>query len=428
MIRVGIISICIALAGQGAWADRVVLVNGQVHVGDVSGKGGTIYIKSAGGVLRVRRSDVETIETKAELIGLLEQMLSDSDQSDAEALFKAGKWASENGLLSQAEDIYTQILSLDVDHARARRALRYVKVYGKWYDFDEVLGLMSQRIAAGQVKKVPLTVFRELEVIAVGVNETLSVGELLGKAYLSAGQQANARKNFKLLADKARKLDSFKTPTALAAYRYDMIVSILQANPDGVYVLTETYPAKAALLGGSEKQDYLSPGPVWLGLPLALDAALRDCAMRQLDEGGEYFTQAKMGDSLGPEEKAVALDQARQAFDMAEALLPGVSRGRQVEVARLRIKTVRVTIDAEAREYDESEDALGEKLLSTEAYHVLLNDMIGKLGNVASELQLLLKIARPFSSELSGAIRWARTDLKTVRLKIEILKDELGGQ
>ena len=170
----------------------------------------------------------------------------------------------------------------------------------------------------------------------------------------------------------------------------------------------------------------IRPGPISLGEPLALDAALRDAATIEIQAGKAWITQAQEAEPTDPVAAEAAYARAQLSLARANALLLGIARSFHVQIARLRIGAIRRSVEAEVRNYDENYQKLG--TLAPGAYRPLLQTMIHHLDGGLESLGDILRIAKPYPKELVMEVLFAKTDLKKLRAQRSILRDALNGK
>jgi hypothetical protein len=139
---VGLI-VCVALmACANLRADTVTLTNGKVLEGRVTEDGDKIIVELPFGVIKLNRSQVRSIVTKAtvqdelaERRAALQKKLAEETppaKAAAQLWFELAKWAGERELTHAQNELLRTVIALDSEHAGARKAQGYVQHNGRW--------------------------------------------------------------------------------------------------------------------------------------------------------------------------------------------------------------------------------------------------------------------------------------------------------
>ncbi|HUU57922.1 MAG TPA: hypothetical protein VMZ50_00145 [Phycisphaerae bacterium] len=414
------VSICVVgLLAATAVADTVVLKDGRTFTGTVTVEADAVLITVEYGSLRFGKDEVARIEIKDTPGAKLAKKLQAIDKDDPEELYAVAQWAAENALSEQAQELYTRVLTLDPNHSSARRALGYAKIDGEWRTFDQGLELSRSKLEAGQYRLLLDTVLPELERLAPGKDKALVIRELFGLTQLRSGKFAEAARTFKDLAERVGPSGGFRCAT---------VAEVLQAHPDGMYLLTEAYPPTAQLLGTDRPARALEAGPVPLSNPLALEAALRDHAKKHVEAGQNAMAEAGKLDATDPDAARAKYTAAERAFDKADALFAGISRSWRVQMVRQRIVSLRKDVTAGAEKFDKELATLGKRSLPPAAYRNKILRLRYLLDNVRTDLKDILKIAEPYSRDLILEVRWAQLDLDKMDRMRQVVTEQLDGK
>ena len=247
--------------------------------------------------------------------------------------------------------------------------------------------------------------------------------DLLGHTQLRSRQFTKAEATFTELAEAAKKSDP---PAADIAVRAGTIAEILHANSDGMYVLRETYPPSAPLLGASVEQ--INPGPGSLALPLVLEAALRDEAKKEIEAGKKLLDEAQKIAATDPDVANIKYALADQAFQRADAMIPNIARAHRVDIARRKIASLRKDADTDAKDFDEQMSKLGVKDMPAQAYNNMILRMIHHLDSTREDLKRIVELAQAYPKELVLELKWAELDLTRIENMRKILVTELDGR
>jgi hypothetical protein len=386
-----------------ASGDKLILTDGRTFTGTVDVEGDIVRITVPYGTLAFSRNQVERIELKDTPEQEFRKKLGEADLDDPNGLFLLARWAERNSLDRHASDLYVLILKLDPDHAYTRRALGYVRIGQKWLTVKRAILQARGRLEAGSYAALLDDVLPVLKEAAKTKRHRLEVAELLGYTQLRSRIFAAATRTFADLAEKADPPPST---------RFAAIKEILTDNPDGMYVLRETYPASSPLLGGSSPS--VQPGPASLANPLVLAAALRDLAKVDIAAGRKRMEEARKLERTDPDSAWQLYARAEQAFDRADALVDDITRSYRIEITRRKIAAIRRDVDADARKFEEAMGKLGLKPMSAQAFRSYILRMIHHLDSTRDNLQRIRGIAEPYSQELLLEMKWAELDLTTI--------------
>ena len=119
-------------------ADVIHLKDGRKIEGVIVSKDSkTVTIKTRFGQVEFDMSEVEKIEEKKTEEQLYEEMVKNTNAKDAAQMMKLVQWCYDNQLSSKAKKHLKEIISLDSNHAEARKLLGYVRYEGRWVTAKE---------------------------------------------------------------------------------------------------------------------------------------------------------------------------------------------------------------------------------------------------------------------------------------------------
>ena len=408
---------CLALAPAGLCrADDVVLQDGRVLSGIVRIEGDSVLIQMPNATLKFPRDQVQRIDQHATPEEEFAAKLAEASQTDPQGLFSLMQWASTNGLDKQAQDLAARIIQINPDHAGAHRMLGQLKLDNQWQPFAKAMEIARGKLEAGHGDVLIKDVLPALEAIATTKDKQQAVRELQAQALLRSKEFSLAAKTFAATAE-------LSDPAT--AQRMTALADIIQENPDGMYVLMETYPPSAGILG--EDKTSLKPGPASLADPLVAQAALHERAKREIEAGRKLMDAAQKIESADAEGARGKYVQAAGSFDKADALEEGIARSYRIEIARRRIAAIRRDADTDAEKFDKSMSKLGKSNLTPQEYQNMILGLVRTLDNVRDNLQLVIAAAKPFPKELVLELKWAELDLKKMDGMRKILLDEFNG-
>ncbi len=404
-----------------AQADKVLLADGRVLVGEYRSQGSTVYVESQGQTHQVDSSQVLEVISTQTLTTIFDQSLAEMQLGDLEAMEELARQGLRDGLDERARQVWEAILQIDPEHAEARQHLGYLRLGEKWLTFPEVLEGLGERIRTEPEDASLLETLSDLRSRLNSEAQRFALTEMRGRILLARKEFQDAGAIFKLAAEAARQAN---LPDA--SVRFDVLHRIVSQAPAGVYALEDPYPAGAMLLGSDQR--ILRPGPVSLADPMAIEAALRDEALSQQAHASELISQAVAAENLDPDTARAKYLRAELTLDRADALLPGSGLTYRVEIARKRIRALRRDVENRTRGYDRLEARLGDPDLGGARYRRLLERMVHRLDSLEEALGEIIEIAQPYREELILQIQWAKSDLQTVQEKRTILKDEIDDR
>lgn len=122
-----------------AWADVVVLKDGERVEGIVEERGGEVVVRLDFGSITFERSEIARVEKGQTALGDFERRRAALAPRDAEGRYRLGLEAEKQGLDALARALHREVLELSVDHKGARAALGYRRHEGAWLTEDEYM-------------------------------------------------------------------------------------------------------------------------------------------------------------------------------------------------------------------------------------------------------------------------------------------------
>jgi tetratricopeptide (TPR) repeat protein len=415
MIRVLAATWLLGLLASICPADLLELTDGRTFTGKVTEDGDTVSIRVPYGTLRFSRSEVARIERQKTPAENLDRTLAQIKKNNIAALLEAAEFAANNGLQKRAAEIYQQVLQLAPDNSQARSALGFARLDEKWVPLAKGLEIARSKLTAGKAALLLKDVVPALELGAHTDGHKAAVAEIKGTALLREGEFADACEVFTAGA---------KIATGARAHRLSAIAEILEENDDGMYVLSQSFPASSSLLSDDDRQT-VPAGPASLKRERVLAAALWEVAKKHVDTGAEHMSAARRTEKTDPEAAKPKYKKAIEQFDVADALVPDISRTYRVEIARRRIKSLRNDIDIDAQAFDDLKKKLGEKSMTAKAYRTTVLKLVHRLNNIRDGLKEIVAVATPYERDLVLEIKWAQADTKKTDQLRSVLMEEL---
>jgi hypothetical protein len=131
--------VCAAAISTPAFADQLVLRDGQVLEGAVQEDGEVVSIRLDVGVIGFAREEVKEIRRGESAIAEFDQRLARVSPTSAAELKQLALWAESKGLTTRATQTWRRVLELQPDEATARERLGHQRHDGKWMTEDEVM-------------------------------------------------------------------------------------------------------------------------------------------------------------------------------------------------------------------------------------------------------------------------------------------------
>ncbi len=398
-----------------AFADRLVLIDGREFTGVVTEEAVVVSIKTANGTASFPWHEVASIERMPTPEALLAKRLAAAPKDDADALFAVGQWASVQGLTEQAEAIYRNALTIKPDHAGARKAMRQVRIAGRWQPFDAAMAVMATKINMTKLDSTVETTLAELLGMARTGKEMLAISELSARSLVRRQRFAEAAEAFKELA---------KASQAAQSSRAQALADILTDHPDGLYILKTAYPPAAVLLGRSK--GVVPAGPASLADPRVLQAALADKARAYVDAGRKLLAKAYATEVTSPEAARTTYLLSLREFDRADVLVPNIARSCKIEITRRRVALIRKEAERLASRFDGELADLGKEDMTPQAYSLKITRMMRYLKAIVIEMDSALKLAQPYPKDLILEIRWAELHKEKILDMQDALRQELS--
>ena len=129
------------LTGSSLRADDVKLKSGKVYKElTLISESATSYVflDESGKKLTLSKSAIESIEKKPTIRGTFIEKEKALDRKEPKALTELGLWAKENGLLPEAEKLFSEAIKRDTNYLPARQALGDQLENGKWISGKDI--------------------------------------------------------------------------------------------------------------------------------------------------------------------------------------------------------------------------------------------------------------------------------------------------
>jgi hypothetical protein len=141
----------VAVPISDVFADVLHLKNGETMKGEIVSETSEAYeVKVGIGVVRVAKADVSKVDRAPKEASEFETRKASLKPKDVAARWDLAKWATEQGLMKEADGLYREIVRIDPNHAEARAVLGYRLVDGKWMtDRDVEIATAKKESAKG---------------------------------------------------------------------------------------------------------------------------------------------------------------------------------------------------------------------------------------------------------------------------------------
>jgi hypothetical protein len=143
-----------------AWADTVVLTDGQEVEGIVTEEPGRVTVTLDFGTVSFERSEVADIRRNNTGLHELESKRARLAPEDAAGRLALARWAEANGLAAKARELYAEVLSLRPSDEEAHAKLGHRLHEGKWMEEDDYLAATGhvryggQWVSAGEAEEL----------------------------------------------------------------------------------------------------------------------------------------------------------------------------------------------------------------------------------------------------------------------------------
>jgi hypothetical protein len=204
----------VAVCASPAWADVVVLKDGERVEGIVEERGAEVVVRLDFGSITFERSEIARVEKGQTALGDFEQRRAALAPRDAEGRYRLGLEAEKQGLDALARALYREVLELSADHKGARAALGYRRHEGAWLTEDEYM------LGQGYVRQGGAWITREAAAALVQAEEVRRAREAEQQARLASEARIQ-----RLEAEVAAARQEAATASARAAEREVPLVS-----------------------------------------------------------------------------------------------------------------------------------------------------------------------------------------------------------
>ena len=242
---------------------------------------------------------------------------------------------------------------------------------------------------------------------------TTSSDHQIAFQHLAAGRFNSAMIAFKQLAEAETDRKAF----------YATAASILKKNRDGIYLLTESYPPGAKLLGDTEV--LYDQGFILLSSPEAINAAICDTAKTQVRLASALLNKATRTIKTKPKLALDHIDRAESLMDDADRLHPGISDSFRFELLEATILSHRTLASHYASKFDTLCEKLSElKSKDYPAYCDRLEDMLGLLDKALDALNNIVQHAMTDKIHFKADLRKAADGMNTIKSLKRIITRE----
>ncbi|KPJ55986.1 MAG: hypothetical protein AMS16_03180 [Planctomycetes bacterium DG_58] len=418
--------------GAAAVADVVHLTDGGKLEGKVIDAGDVVKVVTRMGTVTLPKDRVAKIEKKKTSAELYKEKVAAVADNDAESHYKLAMWCKQNRLTKEKLAELKKVIEIDPDHAKARAALKYVKIDGKWVKAKRgMVYLGGKWLKPGEAVEEGKSLYKmkkyeDASKALEGAADDLHSDELIAEAHLYIGMCAERLGNWEdaktaygtilgLKGEHAQKLQA------------EVRKEIIESSTGGMYLVK----------GSAGKEDIFSidtdekketeklTGLQSLTNPLVMKIALREKCVTFIEKGKDLLKKAKDtsdGTAANDAKASKLLDEAETEFDRANRIAKDVARGYLIEVVKLRVGILNNAYGIQAARVQGQLLRLN-TIEDTHTKMQLARKLTGELDELLRQLQKIQKLVQEYPDELSTQL--ARC--KALSTRIRALKAQLNA-
>jgi tetratricopeptide (TPR) repeat protein len=422
----------LGLAAARLGADIITLDDGRKFEGQAVTEGDQVKVITKMGTLTFAKDKVVKIEKVSGPADAYKEKAAAIKDGDAEAHYQLAMWCKENRLVKEMTQELNKVVAIDPEHEKARLALDYVKVEGKWVKTQPGMVYFG-----GEWIKPEDAVTRAKDLYKVAKYEEAA------KAFAGASVAihkdsalAEVEMGLALCAERLGQWDDAKSaydtvlkmkPDALQRPEAEARRQIIDGSTGGMY-LVKDYAGKEDIFSiDTDKKEKIKKlaGLQPLTNPDVMDIALREKCAAYAEKGKGLLKQAKDANTGTPDGDKKAEDLIRQAedeFGKANRLVKDVSRGFLIECTKLRIAVVAKPFDTKWAAVQGRVARLNAVTDGKEKMQIA-GSILRELDDLGKPLDTIQKLAGQYPDELAQQLG----QCKTLRDTIDRLKATLRG-
>ena len=418
--------------GAAAVADVVHLTDGGKLEGKVIDAGDVVKVVTRMGTVTLPKDRVAKIEKKKTSAELYKEKVAAVADNDAESHYKLAMWCKQNRLTKEKLAELKKVIEIDPDHAKARAALKYVKIDGKWVKAKRgMVYLGGKWLKPGEAVEEGKSLYKmkkyeDASKALEGAADDLHSDKLIAEAHLYIGMCAERLGNWEdaktaygtilgLKGEHAQKLQA------------EVRKEIIESSTGGMYLVK----------GSAGKEDIFSidtdekketeklTGLQSLTNPLVMKIALREKCVTFIEKGKDLLKKAKDtsdGTAANDAKASKLLDEAETEFDRANRIAKDVARGYLIEVVKLRVGILNNAYGIQAARVQGQLLRLN-TIEDTNTKMQLARKLTGELDVLLRQLKKIQKLVQQYPDELSTQL--ARC--KALSSRIRALKAQLNA-
>ena len=396
--------------GVGLWADVVHLTDGRKIEGKVVDAGDVVKVVTRMGTVTLPKDQVARIEKKKTLADEYKEKAAALADDDVEAHYKLSLWCKENRLTRERVIELKKVLELDKNHEKARAALKYVKIDGKWVKARRGMVYVNgkwvkpeEAVTEGK-SLYEMEKYEDAAKVLTGAADNLRKNDLVAETQLYLGMCAERLGNWDdaksaygtvlgLKGDYAQKLQA------------EIRRQIIESSTGGMYLVKGTAGKEDifSLDTDEKKETEELTGLQPLTNPAVMKIAMREQCVDYIEKGKELLKKAKdISDGTEANDKKASelLDEAETEFAKADRLVKDVSRGYLIEVVKLRVGIINNTYQIQAARVQGQLLRLN-SIQDTRTQMKLARKLASELDHLLGQLQKIQKLVRKYPDELS---------------------------
>ncbi|HUW58585.1 MAG TPA: tetratricopeptide repeat protein [Planctomycetota bacterium] len=420
------------LFSTGLWADVVHLQDGRKIEGQVIDGGDVVKVVTRMGTVTLPKDQVVRIEKKKTAAEIYKEKAAELADDDAEAHYKLALWCKENRLGKERVAELNKVIEIDKDHVKARAALNYVQIDGKWVKAKRGMVYVNgkwvkpeEAVTEGK-SLYDLKKYEDAWKVLESAAEDLRKDELVAEAQLYLGMCAERLGNW----DDAK--SAYGTILGLRGDHDQKVQAevrrqIIESSTGGMYLVKGTagkediFSLDTDEKTETEKLTGLQP----LTNALVMKIAMREQCVGYIEKGKELLKKAKDtsdGTEANDKKASELLDEAEAEFERANRLVKDVARGYLIEVVKLRVGIINNTYNIQAARVQGQLLRLN-SIQDTKTQMQLARKLTGEVDELLEQLQKIQKLVQNYPDELSTQL----ANCKALSGRLRALKAQLNA-
>lgn len=418
--------------GAVAAADIVHLTDGRKIEGKVIETGDVVKVITRMGTVTLPKDRVLRIEKKKTAADTYKDKAAALADDDAEAHYKLAMWCKENRLTREKLRELKKVIEIDPDHAKARAALKYLKIDGKWVKAKRGMvyvggNWVKPKEAVEEGKSLyEMKKYDDASKALEDAADNLRNDDLIAEARLYIGMCAERLGNWedaKTAYGAVLELKGEREQKLQAEIRR----GIIESSTGGMYLVKGTVGKEDifSIDTDEKKETEKLTGLQSLTNPLVMKIAMREKCVAFIEKGKGLLKKAKDtsdGTTANDQKAGKLLDEAETEFGRANRIVKDVARGYLIEVVKLRVGIINNTYRIKAARVQGQLLRLN-AIQDTRTKMQIARKLTGELDVLLRQLKKIQKLVQQYPDELSTQL--ARC--KALHSRLRALKAQLNA-